>query len=106
LKSPQYQAVPDSKLGVEVQSDKRARLLLGVEREKESYHHIITIDGGSESQKVVLSPSDFKNREGQTLEDWNGLDIVISPLGTLDWRDLKLRNLKWLRDGQRGDNKQ
>jgi len=106
LKSPQYEAAPASSLGIEVQSDKRARLLLGMEREKHSYHHTIAIDGDSEWQKVVLSPSDFKNREGETLEDWNGLDIAISPLGTLDWRDLKLRNLKWLRDGQRGDNKQ
>lgn len=106
LKSPQYQAAPDSKLGIEVQSEKRASLLIGMEREKESYHHIIAIDGESESQELVLSTSDFKNQEGQTLTDWNGLDIAIAPLGSLGWPDLKLRNLRWLRDEQRGDNKQ
>jgi len=106
LKSPQYQAPPDSRLGIEVQCNKKARLLIGMEREKHSYHHIIVIDGDSEWQKVGLSPSDFKNREGETLTNWKDMDIVISPLGTLDWHDVTLRNLKWLRDGQRGDNKQ
>lgn len=106
LKSTQYQAAPDSKLGIEFQSDKPARLLIGMEREKDSYQHTIAIDEGPEWQKVVLSPSDFKNREGQSPPNWNDLDIVLSPLGTLDWQDLKLRNLKWIRDEPRGDNKQ
>lgn len=106
LKSPQYQVPADSRLGIEVQCNKKARLLIGMEREKYFFHHIIVIDGDSAWQKVSLSPSDFKTREGETLTDWNGLDVVISPLGTLGWHDLKLGNLKWLRDGQRGDNKQ
>ena len=39
LKSPQYQSPTNSKLGLEVRSDKKGRMQLGMEKEKDRYHH-------------------------------------------------------------------
>jgi hypothetical protein len=50
----------------------------------------------------VLSPSDFKKRSGESPENWDGLDIVISPLG--EWQDLKVRNLTWITNDKQGDS--
>jgi hypothetical protein len=104
LRSPQYQAPPNSRLGLEVQSEKKGRMLLSMDREKESYRHTIAIDGDSKWQQVVLSPFDFKNSNGETLEDWNGVDIVISPLGGWEWQDLKMRNLTWIKNDKQEDS--
>ena len=54
------------------------------------------IEGDSTWQKIVLSPSDFKKRTGEAPEDWTDLDIVITPTGTLEWQNLKMRNLTWI----------
>jgi dienelactone hydrolase len=105
LKSPQYEAPPDSKVGIEVRSEKRGRMLIGMEWEKDSYHHAVAIEGDSAWQHVVLSPSDFRNREGEVLKDWDGLDITITPTGALEWSDLKLRNLKWTESDQLGERR-
>jgi len=95
LRSPQYQAPPNSRLSIEVRSDKKGRMMLGMEKEKSRYHHAISLNGDSTWQQVVLSPSDFKTRSGETPKDWDGLDIVISPPAGWDWKDLKMRNLTW-----------
>ena len=96
LKSPQYQSPTNSKLGLEVRSDKKGRMQLGMEKEKDRYHHSIMIEGDSTWQKIVLSPSDFKKRTGEAPEDWTDLDIIITPTGTLEWQNLKMRNLTWI----------
>ena len=103
LRTPQYQAPPDGRLGIEVQSEKKGRMQLGMEMEKESYSHGISIDGDSQWRQVVLSPSDFRNRNGETLKDWNGVDIVISLPRDWTWRDLKMRNLTWITNHKQGD---
>ena len=80
-------------------------MLIGMEWEKDSYHHAVAIEGDSAWQHVVLSPSDFRNREGEVLKDWDGLDITITPTGALEWSDLKLRNLKWTESDQLGERR-
>ncbi len=72
--------------------------MLGMDKEKNRYHHAVAIAGDSTWQKVVLAPSDFKNRDGEAPTDWDALDLVISPPPGWDWQDLKLRNLTWLKN--------
>ena len=103
MRSPQYQAPPDARLGIEIRSDKTGRIMLGMEKEKERYHYSIKLNGDSEWQQVLLSPSDFKNQKAETLKDWHSVDIVITPATALGWGDLRLRNLKWIRSDQLGD---
>ena len=106
MRSPPYQAPPDARLGIEIQSDKTGRIMLGMEKEKDRYHWSVKLNGDSKWQRVVLSPSDFKNRNGETLNDWNGVDIVITPIGASEWEHLKMRNLTWITNGKMGDNLQ
>ena len=62
-------------------------MMLGMEKEKDRYHHAVAIEGDSNWQQVVLSPSDFKQRSGETPEDWEDLDIVISLPAGWDWQE-------------------
>jgi len=104
LRSPQYQAPPHSRLGLEVQSDKKGRVQLGMEIEKDSFNYTISMDGDSQWQQVVLSPSDFRSKNGETLKDWNDVDVVISIPRDWTWQDLEMRNLTWLDSDKQGDN--
>ena len=103
LRSPQYQAPPDARLGVDIRSDKPGRLMLGMAKEKDRFHHSIKLDGDSKWRQVMLSPSDFNKRTGEAPTDWSGLDLSISPPAGWNWDDLKLRNLRWIKAGQHGD---
>ena len=96
LSSPQYQAPPNGQLALEVQTEQKGRMQLILEREKKSYSYAIQLEGESNWQQVVLSTSDFKNRDGESPEDWNNLDIAISIPGGWQWSDLKMRELKWI----------
>jgi hypothetical protein len=96
LKSPQYHAPPNARLSIEVQSDEKGRIMLGMEKENDRYHHAVLIEGDSTWQKVVLTPSEFKKRSGESPENWDGLDIVISLPAGWEWDDLKMRNLRWV----------
>ena len=68
-----------------------------MDMEKNSYRHSIMIEGDSQWQQVVPSPSDFKNRDGETPDDWDDLDIVISLPAAWEWEDLKMRDLMWVK---------
>ena len=72
-------------------------MVLGMEKEKNSYRYAIPLSGDSSWQQVVVSPSDFKKAGGETPKDWDGLDLVISLAGGWDWQDVKMRNLTWLK---------
>ena len=87
-----------------MQTEQKGRMQLILEREKKSYSYAIQLEGESGWQQVVLSTSDFKNRDGESPEDWNNLDIAISIPGGWEWSDLKMHDLKWIRNEQRGDN--
>ena len=78
--------------------------LANEQQEKDRYHHGVVIEGDSTWQQVLLSPSDFKKRTGETPEDWDGLDIVLSLPAGWDWQDLKMRNLTWIKNGNQGDS--
>jgi len=106
LSSPQFQAPPKSQLALEVQADKKGRMQLILEREKKSYSYAIELNGASVWQQVVLSTPDFQNKAGASPTDWSNLDIVISLPGGWDWSDVNLRELKWIRSKQHGDNQQ
>jgi len=97
LKSPQHQAPLNSKLSIEVKSEKKGRMQLSMEKEKDRYHYPIVIKGDSMWQKIVLTPSDFKKRAGETPKDWADLDFVISLPAGWEWEDLEMRNLKWIK---------
>ena len=77
-----------------------------LEREKKSYSYAIELNGASGWQQVVLSTPDFQNKAGASPTDWSNLDIVISLPGGWDWSDVNLRELKWIRSEQNGDNQQ
>ena len=106
LSSPRFQAPANSQLALEVQADKKGRMQLILEREKKSYSYAIGLNKESGWQQVVLSPSDFKDKDGESPKDWSNLDIVISLPGGWQWPDLKMRELKWIRNKQHGDNQQ
>ena len=77
-----------------------------LEREKKSYSYAIELDGVSEWQQVILSPSDLKNKDGEAPKDWSNLDIVISLPGGWQRPDLKMSELKWIRNKQHAGNQQ
>ena len=54
LRSPQHQPPPNCRLGLEVRSEKKGRMLLGMERERESYRHTIAMDGNSKWQNLKM----------------------------------------------------
>ena len=103
LRSPQSQAPSGSRLSIEVQSSKKGHMMLGMEKEKDRYHHAVKLDGDSTWQKIVLSPSDFKTRTGETPKSWDGLDIVITPPAGWAWENLQLRNLTWIANQNPGN---
>lgn len=95
LRSPQFQPPPGSGLGIEIRSNQSGRLHLSLEKEKETYRHTIEVVGGSDWQQIVLSPADFKMKD-ESLEVWEGLDMVIALSGGMAWNEVKLRNLRWI----------
>ncbi len=97
LRSLQYQAPPDARLGIEIRSGKTGRLMLGIEKGKDRYHHSIKLNGDSTWHQVVLSPSDFKKGKGGSPKGWDDLNISISPTAVLDWDEFELRNLRWIK---------
>ena len=55
LKSPQYKAPPGSKLSLEIQSDKTGHMMLGMEKEKDRYHHPVSFKSGWTALLIYIS---------------------------------------------------
>ena len=95
LRSPRFQPPVGARLGLEIQSEKKTRLYLSLEKEKHNYRHTLEVEGGGDWQQIVLSPADFKMKD-ESLEVWEGLDMVIALSGGMQWDEVELRNLKWI----------
>jgi len=95
LRTPLYQPPSsDSKLSIEVQSDKKREMAISVG----SHTHPISIEGDSKWQQVIMDLSDFLDKKGDTPKSWENLTIHISLPQGWDWQDLKMRNLKWIKN--------
>ncbi len=84
LYDPQWAAPAGAKLALEVLSEKANKLVLGLD----AYAAEIQLKGSSNWQQVVLLPDDFKNAEGKTLSDWQGImELRLGDRETLRGKD-------------------
>ncbi len=85
---PQWAAPEGAKLSIEVRSAEANKLVVGLD----VYAAEVQLEGGSNWQKVALSPEAFKNAEGQTLPNWQGImELRLGDLETLRGKNRKLR---------------
>ena len=101
LRAPLYQPPSsDSKLSIEVQSDKTGNMKIDLQlqavRQNRSYTHLMSLQGDSKWQQAIMGLSDFADKHGETLNTWDNLTRhILLPPGW-DWQDLTMRDLKWI----------
>lgn len=66
---PEWAAPSGAKLAIEVQSDEPNKLVIGIDQ----FVAELELIGGSESQLIVLSPSDFQDVADEALSGWAGI---------------------------------
>ncbi len=110
LYSEVWKAPEGATLAIEVRAEEANRFALRID----TFATEIALKGGTEWEGVELSPSDFENAAGETLENWDGIrNLSLSATETLrtkvdgedkqvkfgaPWQgaDPEFRNLRWL----------
>lgn len=110
LYDEQWQAPTDAKLAFEVRSAQRNRLVVGIDQ----YATEVQLEGNSVWQPVELTPADFLDAAGDTIQAWAGVkQLRLGAKETLrsthrgeeqkrtlgaDWNGTKpeFRNLRWI----------
>ncbi len=114
LTDPKWQGQPGQRLTVEVQAEKPNELVIvltenffrqyrGKQRELVA---VVKLDGGNESQTVMLEPKDFTTSDGDALSSWSKVDLLSfrayydkgeTQLGSKSWLGLQpvFRKLWW-----------
>jgi dienelactone hydrolase len=102
-----YQAPAFAKLALEVRSKQPNKLALGLDKSAAE----VKLEGGGQSQQVLLYPTDFKDAEGGVRLDWEGIKELrlsqIEHLRPKDGKPLRLgaewqgeapefRSLRWV----------
>lgn len=106
LYNDKWKAPATAKLAIEVRSAEVNKMIVGID----GYAAEIQLKGGPEWQSIVLSAKDFRDANGEILNDWSGImELKLGEQITLKDKDnsLKLgaewkggkpefRNLQWL----------
>lgn len=108
LYDDKWKAPENAKLALGVRSEEKNKMTIEID----GYRKDIQLNGGFEWQEIVLSPNNFINAEGKTLEDWTGiLKLTLGPSEKSEksnstselnagWQGMKpeFRNLQWKTD--------
>jgi len=90
LYDPKWQAPASAKLALDVRAAQPNKLVIGLD----SHATEIQLKGGAEWQRVIVTPSDFRNVEGESLSTWNGVkELRLDAKETLRAKDGKTRAL-------------
>ncbi|ADB19072.1 Dipeptidylaminopeptidase/acylaminoacyl-peptidase -like protein [Pirellula staleyi DSM 6068] len=84
LTDPKWRGHDGQRLTVEVQTEKPNELVIvltenffrqyrGKQRE---FLAVVNLDGGKETQRVMLEPKDFKTSDGEVLSSWSNVDLL------------------------------
>ncbi len=84
LTDPKWRGHDGQRLTVEVQTEKPNELVIvltenffrqyrGKQRE---FLAVVNLDGGKETQRVMLEPKDFKTSDGEVLSSWGNVDLL------------------------------
>lgn len=77
---PLWAAPQQAKLCLEVSSEHANKMVIGVDH----YAAEIALTGGKDSQSVTLTPADFRDADGNTLNSWQGTkELSLAPSMTL-----------------------
>jgi hypothetical protein len=86
LYDPKWQPLSSGKLALEVRSAQANKLVIGLDNHAAE----IQLTGGTEWQRVMLAPSDFKNASGESLPSWKGIkELRLGDKETLRAKDGK-----------------
>ncbi len=86
LYDPKWQAPASAKLALEVRSEQANKLVIGLD----SHAAEIQLKGGTEWQRVLLAPADFRNASGEPLTSWKGIkELRLGDKETLRAKDGK-----------------
>ena len=81
LNSEEFQAPPKASLAVEILSPKPNQLVLQLDDAAAQ----VQIQGGTQWQKIVLSPADFHNAAGDALSGWKKFgELILADTVTLE----------------------
>ncbi len=110
LYDPKWQAPVSAKLALEARSEQTNKVVIGLD----SYAAEVQLKGGTDWQRVVLGPAEFRNAVGVALPTWKGIrELRLGAMETLrakdgnkekkvelgaDWQGAKpeFRNLRWV----------
>lgn len=84
INDPKWQGLPDQKLGLNLQIDRPNVLVILLtenffrpDRGKSmEYAAVVKLDGGPQSQRLLLEPKDFFTPDGNVLQDWSQIDLL------------------------------
>lgn len=109
LYDPVWQAPDGAKLAIDIRSENPNKLVIGLDQHATE----IPLKGGSEWQKIILTPTNFQNAAGVSLSSWESIrelrlgskETLKSKDGEIEkkldlgatWQgsDPQFRNLKW-----------
>jgi hypothetical protein len=90
LYDPKWPPPSSAKLAIEVRSEQANKLVIGLDNHAAE----IQLNGGTEWQRVMLTPSDFKNASGESLPSWKGIkELRLGDKETLRSKDGKTLSL-------------
>jgi len=67
-----WKAPPSATLAIDVQSSEPNQLVVRID----DYLAEVNLNGGNQWQNVELSPSDFRNFDGESMEDWTDIRVL------------------------------
>jgi hypothetical protein len=86
LYDPKWHPPSSAKLALEVRSEQANKLVIGLDNHATE----VQLNGGTEWQRVMLAPSDFRNASGESLPSWKGIkELRLGDKETLRSKDGK-----------------
>lgn len=119
LNDPKWQGQTGQRLALDLQAEKPNELVIVLTEnffrvyrgKSQEFVAVVKLDGGTDSQKVLLAPRDFKTIDGEALSSWKNVDLLSlrayydkggQSLGSKTWSGShpKFRKMWW-----QGDNR-
>ncbi|QDU29468.1 Acetyl xylan esterase (AXE1) [Anatilimnocola aggregata] len=114
LTDPKWQGQTGQRLALEVQAEKPNELVIVLTEnffrfyrgKSQEFVAVVKLNGGTDSQNVILAPGDFKTIDGEALSSWKNVDLLSlrayydksgKLLGSKSWAggQPKFRKLWW-----------
>ena len=100
---PKWQGQDDQLLSIDVQADQANPLIIVLTEnffrsyrgKQQEFIAVVPLDGGPQSQNILLSPDKFQTSDGTPLNSWKQLDI-LSFRAYYEQGDLLLGSKSWV----------